>query len=166
MGGREGGRITARPGGIKRCFGRVQLVGLPAGIIGRNLETAMARIRGLTARLVLLLTGAAALVTACNDPVSNRAAAVRRQHIRERLDLFAARQADGERRMGNTIELAARLEREHAQRLRLCRVRLNRWWHEDVDRWRESQPEYRLRIRRGLQGNQAKAEWAAHKMFD
>lgn len=121
--------------------------------------------RGFVVWISLLLAGSAALIGGCNDPVSSRAAAVRLQRIREHFDRFEVHEAEGGRRVRESIELAERLERWHAEHLRLSCDRVAKWWQHDVDRW-ANRAEYQRRIERQLEGDWPKAEWAAHKMFD
>ena len=121
--------------------------------------------RGFVVWIGLLLAGSAALIGGCNDPVSNQATAVRLQRIREHLDRIEAREADGHRRVRESLDLAARLERHHAEHLRVSCDRVARRWQRDVDRW-ANQAEYQRGIERELKGDWLKAEWAAHKMFD
>ena len=112
-----------------------------------------------------MVAGSATLIGGCSHPVSNQGAAVRLQRIREHFDRFELREAQGDRRVRESIELAERLERWHAEHLRLSCDRVAKWWQHDVDRW-ANRAEYQRRIGRQLEGDWPKAEWAAHKMFD
>ncbi|MHC4610201.1 MAG: hypothetical protein ACYS7M_07640, partial [Planctomycetota bacterium] len=100
----------------------------------------------ISARISLLLVGAVALTGGCNDAASNGAATVRRTRIRHYLARFAAHEADGQRRVDESVELAARLERSHADKLQATRDLISRRWRQDVEHWQDGQPEYHRRI--------------------
>ena len=101
----------------------------------------------------------------CHDPAATEATAVRQERIQRHLDRFAEREADGWRRVRESVDLAQKLERRHAELLRQDSRRWAKWWRHDLDRWENGQPDYQRRIEAEFEGDQAAIEAAFRKMF-
>ena len=101
----------------------------------------------------------------CHDPAATEATAVRQERIRGHLDRFAAHEADGSRRVRESVARAEAAERGHVEKLRHNSRRWAEWWRHDLHRWQSGQPDYRRRIEAELEGDQAAMEAAFRNMF-
>lgn len=101
----------------------------------------------------------------CHDPAATKATAVRQERMRYQFDRFAEREADGWRRVRESVDLAQKLERRHAELRRRSSRRWAKWWRHDLDRWEDGQPDYRRRIDAEFEGDQTAIEAAFRRMF-
>lgn len=121
--------------------------------------------QGCRAILVMLVSLPVVAAGGCHDPAATEATAVRQERIRGYLDRFAAHEADGSRRVRESIALAEALEQRHVKKLRHSGRRWAKWWRHDLHRWQSGQPDYQRRIEAELEGDQAAMEAAFRNMF-
>ena len=121
--------------------------------------------RACRAILVMLVSLPVVAAGGCHDPAATEATAVRQERIRGYLDLLAAHEADGSRRVRESLTQVEAFEQQRIKKLRHSGRRWAEWWRQDLHRWQSGQPDYRRRIEAELEGDQAAMEAAFRNMF-